>query len=349
MRNHLTIIVHTTVGQHRFSLSLVWIGLLVVSLSFAFGGVYYTSFSFTDSLRPSKTDSRSGQIRDGTKEPVVELNRSRQPASHMAPSRRRSGQDLQPELESLDDFFDPNAFVAQKGAPEDAATKGRRISDKSYSVKLTDTIPPNNRTVAHRTDISPPPVRGFSQVIFEMIPNGSPVEFKGINSAFGNRSHPTQGNQQFHPGVDLFADMRTPVKATADGVVEFAGFERNNSYGNLITIHHNYGFKTSYAHLADVWVKNGDFIRKGEIIGQSGNSGLSSGPHLHYEVRFVHRILDPTGFLSWDAKNFTAPFAEKQVAWQSLISQINRQSPTSVAVAVSPLRFAMSDNASRPM
>ncbi|HIJ85367.1 MAG TPA: M23 family metallopeptidase, partial [Magnetococcales bacterium] len=122
-----------------------------------------------------------------------------------------------------------------------------------------------------------------------------------------------------------FADLKTPTKATADGFVAFAGFENDHSYGNLVTIQHDYGFQTSYAHLYDVWVKSGDFVRKGDVIGRSGNSGLSSGPHLHYEVRFVQRAIDPMEFINWDTKNLDPPFTEKQTAWPSLINQVSQQ------------------------
>jgi murein DD-endopeptidase MepM/ murein hydrolase activator NlpD len=160
------------------------------------------------------------------------------------------------------------------------------------------------------------------KLIFENIPNGEVVPYKGYSGKFGWRIHPILKRKEFHRGLDLRADMMTPVRAPADGVVEYAGYHKSSGFGNLVIIDHNYGFKTNYAHLnKKIPVKVGQFVKKGEIIAYTGSSGLSTGPHLHYEVRFIGRALDPINFVKWNNTNFKDIFKkEKRVPWQSLIN-----------------------------
>ena len=160
------------------------------------------------------------------------------------------------------------------------------------------------------------------KIFFQNIPNGYVVPYKGYSGKFGWRKHPILKKKEFHKGLDLRAKLMTPVKAPADGVVEFAGYHKSSGFGNLVIIDHNYGFKTTYGHLSrKMVVKAGDFVKKGDIIAYTGNSGLSTGPHLHYEVRFVSRPLNPINFVKWNSSNFEKIFKkEKRVSWQSLIN-----------------------------
>ncbi|SFV68783.1 Peptidase, M23/M37 family [hydrothermal vent metagenome] len=156
--------------------------------------------------------------------------------------------------------------------------------------------------------------------LLQLIPSGSPVEYKGITSKFGYRIHPTLGTKEFHRGLDMKAKRKTPVYATADGIVEWAGYHKRSGFGNLIILDHVYGFKTYYGHLNRVVVKSGKFVKKGELIGYTGNSGLSNGPHLHYEIRFLYRALNPFYFVKWTQQNYNEIFQkEHNVPWQSLI------------------------------
>ena len=112
-------------------------------------------------------------------------------------------------------------------------------------------------------------------------------------------------------------------KATADGIVEYAGFHKRSGYGNLLIIDHNFGFKTLFAHLHKIVVKNGDFVKKGQIIAYTGNTGLSNGPHLHYEIRYIGVVLNPLNFIKWNLKNYSYIFKkEKKVKWKAIIKAI---------------------------
>lgn len=160
--------------------------------------------------------------------------------------------------------------------------------------------------------------------VMKFIPNGYPLDYyRRISDVFGYRIHPILKKPHLHVGIDFSADIGTPIYATADGVVEFAYQGFNGGYGNMIKIDHSFGFKTYYAHLDDLLVKRGDFVKKGQMIAHSGNSGKSTGPHLHYEIRFLGAYIDPESFLKWNMRGFSLIFEkEKNIPWQSLLITI---------------------------
>ncbi len=162
-------------------------------------------------------------------------------------------------------------------------------------------------------------------VVFQNIPSGSPLGKTIVTSHFGKRIHPLSGVEEKHGGVDLRAKMNTEVFSTADGVVEYAAPHKKSGYGKLLIISHNYGFKTFYGHLNGFEVKQGDFIQKGDLVALSGNSGKSSAPHLHYEIRYIQRRADPMSFIQWDMQSYESIFSkEKYIKWPSLVQAITR-------------------------
>ena len=157
--------------------------------------------------------------------------------------------------------------------------------------------------------------------LMQFIPSGSPIEYKGITSSFGYRIHPTLNRKELHRGLDMKAKMKTPVYATADGIVEWSGFHKKSGFGNLVILQHNYGFRSYYGHLNKVVIRSGKFVKKGDLIAYTGNSGMSSGPHLHYELRFIQRAVNPFEFVKWSVNNYKTIFEkEKKIPWQSLIT-----------------------------
>lgn len=157
------------------------------------------------------------------------------------------------------------------------------------------------------------------------IPNGSPVGDVRVSSHYGYRIHPTTGRKTLHRGMDYAVNVGAPIYAPADGVVEVVR-PSNEGSGNFIRLQHSYGFSSSYSHLQKFAVKSGDFVEKGALIGYSGNSGISTGPHLHYEIRFVGRPLDPRAFHEWNAENFEELFKkERGIRWDSLVSKIENR------------------------
>lgn len=116
-----------------------------------------------------------------------------------------------------------------------------------------------------------------------------------ITSEFGYRPSPISGQLKLHQGLDFGAPPGAPVYATADGVISFAGFD--SEYGKLVSIDHGYGVVTRYAHNSELFVVVGQKVKRGDVISAVGNTGRSTGPHLHYEVRVNSVPVDPTNYV----------------------------------------------------
>ncbi|SFV49767.1 M23/M37 peptidase [hydrothermal vent metagenome] len=155
------------------------------------------------------------------------------------------------------------------------------------------------------------------------IPNGKFLNYRRVSSKFGYRIHPVTKKRDFHSGLDLPAKYGTPIYAPADGVVEYA--KKKGAYGNFLLIAHNYGFKTAYGHLSKYAVKYGDYVQKGDIIAYIGSTGRSTGPHLHFEIRYLNKWLDPAIFMKWDTKDIDyISSKEKKVNWSGILKQIQK-------------------------
>ena len=121
----------------------------------------------------------------------------------------------------------------------------------------------------------------------------TPLDGARISSGFGKRKHPVLGYTKMHKGVDFAAPRNTPIFAAGDGIIELA--RKNGGYGNYIRIRHNTDYKTAYAHLASFGknVSEGKRIKQGDVIGYVGTTGRSTGPHLHYEIIFRNKQVNP--------------------------------------------------------
>lgn len=213
---------------------------------------------------------------------------------------------------------------------EELAVVAERLEDIESMIGLA---PQDESSLTERVEIAKL-TSSQRTALLKYIPNGSPVPYKGVTSGFGYRIHPTLNRREFHRGTDIRAAMKTKIIATADGVIEYAGLHNKSGYGRLIILDHNYGFKTYYGHLNKILVKAGEYVKKGDVIGLSGNSGMSNGPHLHYEVRFTQRVLNPLLFMKWDIENYSKIFeTEKNVPWQSLITAVTRDHQIEKATA----------------
>ncbi|MDO6563834.1 peptidoglycan DD-metalloendopeptidase family protein [Amphritea sp. 1_MG-2023] len=179
-------------------------------------------------------------------------------------------------------------------------------------------LPPSKDMTSNRADALT--VMTNQRLFFlSVLPNGEPIDGLRINDSYGMRMHPILKKRIKHNGIDFKANIGTPVYATADGAVEYAGTHKSSGFGKLIILQHALGFKTYYAHLSDVKIKSGTFVSKGQLIGLSGNTGRSTGPHLHYEVRHLFRPIDPKPFMAWNISNFDSLFSEvKGIKWASL-------------------------------
>lgn len=132
------------------------------------------------------------------------------------------------------------------------------------------------------------------------LPILQPVHNAYLSSGFGNRRHPINRRMQFHKGVDLATNSGTPIIAPADGYVVVA--ERNGGYGLFVAINHKYGFETYYGHMRKIFVKKGQFVKRGDKLGEVGSTGLATSSHLHYEVHYKGKPLNPLNFFLNDGQ-----------------------------------------------
>lgn len=303
MNDHFTVTIHDDNGVKQFNLHqfvktvVLYVGVFMAFIGFsAVGTIYYLDYE-VDRIEQKGLEMQISNT--ALKEKNKLLNKSMKETENILSIKKDELEDLSESLSKIEMMIGLNP-------PEDTPLKERINLTKVNSQEM--------------------------MVLLQFVPSGTPIEFKGITSKFGYRMHPILKRREFHHGIDMRAKMKTPVYATADGIVEWAGMKKKSGYGRLIVIQHNYGFKTYFGHLKKVVVKSGQFIKKGDLIAYSGNSGRSNGPHLHYEIRFNERVVDPTLFLKWNLNNYQEIFKkEKKIPWQSLIAMtkdIKIQAPT---------------------
>jgi murein DD-endopeptidase MepM/ murein hydrolase activator NlpD len=126
-------------------------------------------------------------------------------------------------------------------------------------------------------------------------PSGWPVPGP-VSSGYGYREHPKSGDRKFHSGMDISVPQGTRVKATADGIVSFSGWSEGG--GNTVVLEHGHGFSTAYAHNQRNLVRVGQRVRREDVIALSGATGISTGPHVHYEIWKNGRHVNPDGYLA---------------------------------------------------
>ncbi len=180
------------------------------------------------------------------------------------------------------------------------ATENSAISDEDRAFKLVDMLKEyvdefNEKYSIHlkRTHLM--------TTRFEATPSIRPL-YGRIMSRYGWRRHPVSKKRRFHKGIDIASWTGAPIHVTADGIVEYAGWSR--TFGYVVVVNHNYGYRTYYAHCSQILVKRKEIVKKGQVIAQVGSTGLSTGPHLHYEIRKWNQRLNPIAFLDLDM--FTA-------------------------------------------
>lgn len=133
------------------------------------------------------------------------------------------------------------------------------------------------------------------KVASSLRPAGMPVSSGYISSYFGNRTDPFNGHREFHSGLDIATPVGTKVHAVAEGIVTYAGVR--HGYGNVVEIDHGNGYMTRFAHNSKLLVHVGQRVRVGQVISLSGDTGRSTGPHLHFEVWYKGRVINPLAFV----------------------------------------------------
>ena len=136
---------------------------------------------------------------------------------------------------------------------------------------------------------------GYYKEVMQYVPIGKPLWSLWVSSSYGTRSDPFKRSKAYHKGVDLASRAGNQIRTKAKGKVirsEYAG-----GYGNLVVIDHGNGFKTKYAHMRKAYVKKGDYVEYDDVVGEVGSTGRSTGPHLHYEILYNDRDVDPMPFI----------------------------------------------------
>ena len=135
----------------------------------------------------------------------------------------------------------------------------------------------------------------YLENLFNSMPFTVPMKRYYISSRYGTRIDPITKRRMNHYGIDFAGPIRTKVYSTAPGIVKFAG--RKGNYGKLVEIDHGFKITTRYAHLSKIKIRKGDTVKRGQLIGYQGNTGRSSGPHLHYEIKFDNKNYNPEKFI----------------------------------------------------
>ena len=156
-----------------------------------------------------------------------------------------------------------------------------------FKGKVRENINEKNRADNQNIQVENIESKGFGKILW-------PVKYGKITSKFGNRNHPVLKSVKFHRGVDIAVSIGTPVYSGIKGRVTFAG--RKGNYGNLVEIEGNDGIKVRYAHLNSIDVVTGQKVSDGEKVAETGNTGMSTGPHLHYEIIIDENPVNPLDF-----------------------------------------------------
>ncbi len=307
MKNKFMITISDINGTKQYTLhqlmrKLVWWIIIGVIAIIAFGAIFIKTLS----SKIDDLDKKTQQYKQTQKMLVVENSKLQNVKNTLEKKIAHKGQELNAMNEQLSEIekiigLKPDISDAFDERLEQAKQKSLQ---NVHSAKLS---------IAELT------------LLNHSVPTGVPLKhYKRITDKFGYRMHPILHERIFHFGIDFATDIGTPVYAPADGVVEYA--KKKGGYGNFLLINHPFGFKTGYGHLSKFAVKSGTYVSKGDLVAYTGNSGRSTGPHLHYEVRYLYKWLNPMSFIKWSSKTYlTAMQHERIVNWNELLTQLKQR------------------------
>ncbi|MDA8130781.1 MAG: M23 family metallopeptidase [Elusimicrobia bacterium] len=211
--------------------------------------------------------------------------------------------------------MDPSDFVKEDGygGPQDSdlADFRRMLNAKASEIKETSL----NNSIQKMQDESRKRLSSYTEMTLYLAdrhnsvratPSIWPTEGR-ITSPFGYRIHPLRMSTEYHSGVDIANEAGTPVHATADGVVRHAGWAQG--YGMCVVVDHGFGYSTLYGHMSEIVSKEGQQVKRGQLVGRMGSTGTSTGNHLHYEVWTSGIPRDPMKYLKVGGSGNTSTFA----------------------------------------
>lgn len=201
-------------------------------------------------------------------------------AEPLSPARRYAGLERQRNFDSIAQLSD-EALVRSVSDKLDRLDRMVYSQIKSFDY-LASRVDSQKSRISHIPAIQPVPEKYL----------------RTMASGYGSRLDPIYGTMKFHEGLDFSAPIGTPVYATADGTVRTSSWQ--SAYGNMVEIDHGFNYTTRYAHLSKLIARPGQNVKRGDLIGLVGNTGKSTGPHLHYEVRYRGAAQNPVNYYFLD-------------------------------------------------
>ena len=269
--------------QINFSIrdfALFFVFLLIISV----GINYYLSINFSTDYYKDKIEQAEQEYSDVSQELLDKINKMERELALLEEkdSEMRTYAALPP--------LDEDIKVMGTGGSEEELNE-----DDSSTIldKLRNTIDSLSYTLdaqKNSYDIIFNKIKS-NETMYRHIPSIMPVESAYLGSQYGYRTDPIDGKRRMHRGQDFAVNLNTPVLATGDGVVTKAQYD--SGWGRYVKIDHGYGYETIYAHLYKINVKKGQKVKRGDVIGKSGNSGRAAGFHPHYEVHKNKKVDDP--------------------------------------------------------
>ena len=269
--------------QINFSIrdfALFFVFLLIISV----GINYYLSINFSTDYYKDKIEQAEQEYSDVSQELLDKINKMERELALLEEkdSEMRTYAALPP--------LDEDIKVMGTGGSEEELNE-----DDSSTIldKLRNTIDSLSYTLdaqKNSYDIIFNKIKS-NETMYRHIPSIMPVESAYLGSQYGYRTDPIDGKRRMHRGQDFAVNLNTPVLATGDGVVTKAQYD--SGWARYVKIDHGYGYETIYAHLYKINVKKGQKVKRGDVIGKSGNSGRAAGFHLHYEVHKNKKVDDP--------------------------------------------------------
>jgi len=269
--------------QINFSIrdfALFFVFLLIISV----GINYYLSINFSTDYYKDKIEQAEQEYSDVSQELLDKINKMERELALLEEkdSEMRTYAALPP--------LDEDIKVMGTGGSEEELNE---YDSSTILDKLRNTIDSLSYTLdaqKNSYDIIFNKIKS-NETMYRHIPSIMPVESAYLGSQYGYRTDPIDGKRRMHRGQDFAVNLNTPVLATGDGVVTKAQYD--SGWGRYVKIDHGYGYETIYAHLYKINVKKGQKVKRGDVIGKSGNSGRAAGFHLHYEVHKNKKVDDP--------------------------------------------------------
>lgn len=283
-------------GTHRLSISRAWaVGLVAFAVTLGAAVLWSTVHGFVRWPAAREVD-RLRYENSTVERDITELSK-RLPGSRLAVERAattfdqvwaRSGLGVEERVLGIGPVSpEAESAEAPPGEPEESKSGGQLAERLGLLSERADGL-------VHSMDELMEYFHDASHVLSKT-PSIRPVRARWLTSAFGRRRDPIDGRWVVHKGMDLGGAMGTQILAPADGIVIWTG--SRGGYGQTVVLDHGYGIQTHFAHLSGYRVSPGDTVQRGDVIAEMGNTGRSTGPHLHYEVRRHGQPLNPVHFI----------------------------------------------------